>query len=132
MSQSEILEVELFDLWRIDFMGPFPPSHNNLYILVAVDCVSKWVKAIASPTNGSKVVIKFLNKRIFTQFGTPKAFLSDNRMHFCNKSLGCLLKRYGVFHNVTTLSPPNKWEVELSKRELKSILEQPIDWSHKD
>ena len=38
-----ILEVELFDLWGIDFMGPFPASYNNLYILLAVDYVSKWV-----------------------------------------------------------------------------------------
>ena len=36
--QQGILEVELFDVWGIDFMGPFPPSYNNLYILVAVDC----------------------------------------------------------------------------------------------
>ena len=36
-----ILEVELFDLWGIDFMGPFPASYNNLYILLAVDYVSK-------------------------------------------------------------------------------------------
>ncbi|XP_060965226.1 uncharacterized protein LOC133034202 [Cannabis sativa] len=46
-----ILEVELFDVWGIDFMGPFPQSFGNLYILVAVDYVSKWVEAIASPKN---------------------------------------------------------------------------------
>ena len=41
-------------------MGPFPASHNNLYILVAVDYASKWVEAIASATNDSKIVRKFL------------------------------------------------------------------------
>ncbi|CAL8116743.1 unnamed protein product [Prunus armeniaca] len=41
MPLSNILEVEVFDVWGIDFMGPFPPSYNNLYILVAVDYVSK-------------------------------------------------------------------------------------------
>ena len=66
MPQSRILEVELFDAWAIDLMGSFPPSHNNLYILVAVDYVSKWVEAIASSTNDSKVVLKFLKKNIFT------------------------------------------------------------------
>jgi len=54
-------------------MGPFPPSHNNFYILDAVDYVSKWVKAIATPTNDSMVVLKFLRKNIFTRFGTPRA-----------------------------------------------------------
>ena len=38
---STILEVELFDLWGMDFMGPFPPSFNNLYIFLIVDYVSK-------------------------------------------------------------------------------------------
>ena len=50
----------------MDFMGPFLPSYNNLYILVAVDYVSKWVEAIATPTNDSKVVIRFFKKNIFT------------------------------------------------------------------
>ena len=64
MPQSDMLDVELFDIWGIDFMGPFPPSHNNLYILVVVDYVSKWVETIANPTNDSKVVIKFFQKNI--------------------------------------------------------------------
>jgi len=76
--------VELFDVWGIDFMDPFPPSYNNLYILVVVDYVSKWVEAIATPTNDTKVVIKFLKKNIFTTFGMPRALLSDNGTHFCN------------------------------------------------
>ncbi|PIN10583.1 hypothetical protein CDL12_16826 [Handroanthus impetiginosus] len=41
MPLNMILEVELFDVWGIDFMGPFVPSFGNLYILVAVDYVSK-------------------------------------------------------------------------------------------
>nr|GFA08185.1 hypothetical protein [Tanacetum cinerariifolium] len=35
----------------IDFMGPFPSSRGNRYILVAVDYFSKWVEAKALPTN---------------------------------------------------------------------------------
>jgi len=41
MPQSGTLKVELFNVWGIDFMGPFPPSHNNLYIHMVVDYVSK-------------------------------------------------------------------------------------------
>ena len=39
-----IMVVQIFDVWGIDFMGPFPPSFGNLYILLAVDYVSKWVE----------------------------------------------------------------------------------------
>ena len=47
MKQNFILEVEVFDCWGIDFMGPFPSSYVNIYILVAVDYVSKWVEVIS-------------------------------------------------------------------------------------
>nr|GEW04104.1 reverse transcriptase domain-containing protein [Tanacetum cinerariifolium] len=35
----------------IDFMGPFPSSRGNKYILVAIDYLSKWVEAKVLPTN---------------------------------------------------------------------------------
>ena len=57
MPLNNMLEVKSFDVWSIDFIGPFSSSFGNQYILVAVDYVSKWVEAIALPTNDSKVVI---------------------------------------------------------------------------
>jgi len=114
-------------------MGPFPPSYNNLYILVAVDYVFKWVEAIVTPTNDSKVVIKFLKKNIFTRFGMSRALLSDNETHFCNKPLESILKKFGVFHKVATpYHPQTSGQVELSNRELKSILKKTVDRSRKD
>ncbi|GJY16858.1 putative reverse transcriptase domain-containing protein [Tanacetum coccineum] len=47
------------DITGIDFIGPFPSSRGNKYILVAIDYVSKWVKANALPTNDARVVVKF-------------------------------------------------------------------------
>ena len=41
MPLQGILVVKIFDVWGIDFMGPFPPSFGNLYILLAVNYVSK-------------------------------------------------------------------------------------------
>ena len=46
MPLNSILVVDLFDVWGIDFMGPFPSSLGYLYILVRVDYVSKWVEAV--------------------------------------------------------------------------------------
>ncbi|CAL8168244.1 unnamed protein product [Prunus armeniaca] len=88
MPLNNILEVELFDVWGIDFMGLFSASYGNLYILVAVDYVSKWVKAAALPTNNSKVVVKFLRKNIFTRFGVPRAIISDGEWR-SKRQLGC-------------------------------------------
>ncbi|GKA40735.1 putative reverse transcriptase domain-containing protein [Tanacetum coccineum] len=49
----------------IDFMGPFPSSNGNKYILVAIDYVSKWVEAQALPTSDARNVVNFL-RRLFT------------------------------------------------------------------
>nr|GEW81705.1 reverse transcriptase domain-containing protein [Tanacetum cinerariifolium] len=76
MPQNSIQVCEIFDVWGIDFMGPFPSSKGNKYILVAVDYLSKWVEAKALPTNDARVVVKFL-KSLFSRFGTPKAIISD-------------------------------------------------------
>ncbi|GJX45927.1 reverse transcriptase domain-containing protein [Tanacetum coccineum] len=48
--QKYIQVCEIFDVWGIDFMGPFPSSNGNKYILVAIDYISKWVEAQAFPT----------------------------------------------------------------------------------
>ena len=58
MPLTPILEIELFDVWDIDFMGPFSSSFENLYILVVVDYVFKWVEAIPGKISDNKVVVK--------------------------------------------------------------------------
>ncbi|GJU64707.1 reverse transcriptase domain-containing protein [Tanacetum coccineum] len=59
MPQNSIQVCEIFDVWGIDFMGPFPSSRGNKYILVAVDYLSKWVEAKALPTNDARVHANF-------------------------------------------------------------------------
>nr|GEY41204.1 retrovirus-related Pol polyprotein [Tanacetum cinerariifolium] len=60
MPQNAIQVCEIFDVWGIDFIGPFPSSRGNKYSLVAVEYLSKWVEAKALPTNDARVLIKFL------------------------------------------------------------------------
>lgn len=114
-------------------MSHFPPSCNNKYILVAVDYVSKWVEAIASPTNDSRVVSRFFNKVIFPRFGTPRVVISDGGSHFIEKNFKALLSKYGVTHKVATpYHPQTSGQVEVSNRQIKSILEKTVSRSRKD
>ncbi|XP_052297041.1 uncharacterized protein LOC127902243 [Citrus sinensis] len=133
MPLNPILEIEIFDCWGIDFMGPFPSSFGFVYILVAVDYVSKWIEAISCRNNDSKTVIKFLRENILSRFGIPRAIISDGGKHFCNKSFESLMKKYGITHKIATpYHPQTNGQVELANREIKQILEKTVNPNRKD
>lgn len=87
-------------------MGPFPSSFDNLYILLAVDYVFKWIEAKATRTNDSKIVVDFVRTHIFNRFGIPKAIISERGMYFCNRSMEVLLCKYHVTHQTSTTYHP--------------------------
>ena len=121
MPLNQILVLELFDVWGIDFMGPFPTSY-----------VSKWVEVIPCKTNDHRVVLKFLKANIFSRFGVPKAIISDGGSHFCNKPFENLITKYGVKHIVATpYHPQTSGQVELANREIKTILIKVVNNNRK-
>ncbi|GJV89744.1 reverse transcriptase domain-containing protein [Tanacetum coccineum] len=61
----------------LDFMGPFPSSKGNKYILMAVDYLSKWVEAKALPTNDARVVCKFLKSSRPDSAAVPSSHTSS-------------------------------------------------------
>ncbi|GJR30461.1 reverse transcriptase domain-containing protein [Tanacetum coccineum] len=94
---------EVFDVWGLDFMGPFPQSRGNKYILVAVNYVSKWVEAQALPMNDARVELE-------------KA-----------------LQRYGVTHKLSTAyHPQSNGQTEVTNRAIKRILERSVGYNPKD
>nr|GEY40363.1 reverse transcriptase domain-containing protein [Tanacetum cinerariifolium] len=136
MPQNFIQICEIFDVWGIDFMGPFPSSKGNKYILVAVDYLSKWVEAKALPTKDARVVVKFL-KSLFSGFGTPKAIISDRGTHFCNDQFSRVMAKYGITHRLSTAyHPQTSGQVEVTNRGLNRILKRTMgenraSWSDK-
>ena len=118
-----ILVVQIFYVWGIDFMGPFPPSFGNSYILLAVDYVSKWVEGIAYPRDDANTVVNFLQKNILSRFETPRTIISDGGSHFANKIFAKLMSRYGIKHIMSlAYHPQTNGQAEISNREIKRIL----------
>ena len=133
MEQKSILEVEVFDRWGIDFMGPFLSLYETKYILVAVDYITKWVEAVASPTNDASVVIKLFKSIIFPRYGVPRIVISDGGSHFINKVFDGLLRKNRVHHRVATpYHPQTSGQVEVSNRQIKEIIEKTVGTSRKD
>ncbi|XP_073057221.1 uncharacterized protein [Primulina eburnea] len=133
MPLNNIIEHEVFDVWGIEFMGPFPTSFTKKNILVAVDYVSKWVEEESYAMNDYQVVLKFLKKNIFNSFGIPRAIISDGGTYFCNKLFEKLLGKYGVNHKISTpYHPQTSCQVEVSNCEIKRILEKVVGINRKD
>ena len=118
-------------------MGPFPTSFGNIYILLTMDYVSKWVEAAACPKNDANTVMGFLQRNILIRFGTPRTLISDGGSHFANKVFDKLMGRYGIKHIMSlAYHPQTNGRAEISNREIKKILEKTIsssirDWSLK-
>ncbi|CAM8917024.1 unnamed protein product [Rhodiola kirilowii] len=133
MPQVPIMVNDVFDIWGIDFMRPFPVSCGYTYILVAVDYVSKWVEAKATRCDDAKTVIDFLRTNLFCSYGVPKAIISDQGTHFCNRMMASTLKHYHVHHRTSTAyHPQSNGQAEISNREIKSILEKMVKPARKD
>nr|GEW51983.1 reverse transcriptase domain-containing protein [Tanacetum cinerariifolium] len=126
MPQNSIQVCESFNVWDIDFIGLFPSSRGNKYILVAVDYLSKWVEAKALPINDARVVCKLL-KNLFARFGTPRAIISDRETHLYNEQFAKVMQKFGVIYRLATpYHPQTSGQVEVSNRGLKRILERTV------
>nr|GEU57958.1 reverse transcriptase domain-containing protein [Tanacetum cinerariifolium] len=103
MPQNAIQVCEIFDVWGIDFMGPFPSAKGNKYMLVAVDYLSN----------------------------IPRAIISDRGTHFCNDQFTRVMIKYGVTHRLAIpYHPQTSGQVEVSNRGLKRILERTVGKNH--
>ena len=79
------------------------------------------------------MVLKFLKENIFLRFGVPKAIINGGGSHFYGKPFENLLAKYGVKHKVATpYHPQTSGQVELTNREIKTILMKVVNSNWKD
>ena len=112
-------------------MGPFTSSFGNIYILLAVDFVSKWVEAIACPKNDIITVVGFIQINILSRFEAPRT-ISNEGSHFANNFFSKLMSRYEIKHMMgLSYHPQSNGQAEISNREIKKIMEKTVNKSRK-
>jgi transposase InsO family protein len=133
MPSKNNLQIDLFGVWGIDFMGPFKNSHGFDHILVMVHYVSKWVEAMPCRKASTDESIAMIKSMIFPRFGTPRILISDGGTHFTGKNFKKCLSKLGIEHRISTAyHPQTNKQVKTSHRQLKSILNKTIEKGGKD
>jgi transposase InsO family protein len=112
------LQIDIFDVWGIDFMGPFKNPCEYEHILVMVDYVSKWVEAMPCRKASTEESITIIKNVIFPRFGTPRILISDGGTHFTGKNFKKCLSKLGIEHRVSTAyHPQTNGHAETSNRQ---------------
>lgn len=134
MPQKSILIIEVFELWGIDFMGPFPSSFGFEYILFAVDYITKWVETNTTWCDDAKSVINFLRTNIHCKYSVPKALNSDHGLHFvpgwwckCLSTMEFVRYRMSIAYH-----PQTNGQAENLNREIKHIMEKMVKPTRKE
>nr|GEV96892.1 reverse transcriptase domain-containing protein [Tanacetum cinerariifolium] len=93
MPQNSNQVCEFFDVCGIDFMGPFPSSRGNKYILVVVDYLSKWVKTKALLTNDARFAKVMQKFGVTHRLATPYHPQTSGQVEVSNRGLKRILER---------------------------------------
>ena len=114
-----------FEIWDIDFIGPFPiPGKRSgaRYIITAVEYVTKWAEAEPVDTCFSEIDAKFIYENIITRFGCRLTLIRDQGTHFINKTIKTLTDQFQIDHRrSTTYHPQSNGAIEAFNKTLTKI-----------
>jgi hypothetical protein len=96
------LQIDIFDVWAIEFVGPFPNSEGCKYILLVVDYVSKWVEALPCQAADAMHSKRMFHEVIFPRYEFPRIVISDGGSHFIDQTFQKALTEVGVNHQIAT------------------------------
>ena len=111
----------------MDLAGPFPPDEEgNRYLIVAVDCLSKWVEAAPLPSKHAFRCAEWLYREVFARWGKPDWVRTDNGAEW-EGAFSELLQHWGVKHNkITVGNSKANGQVERTIRTIKDVLRKSM------
>ena len=111
-----------FEICTIEFIGTFPVPAKRTgarYIITAVEYVTKWGEEEPVESYSSEVAAKFIYENIITRFGCPLTLISDQGLHFINKTIASLTEQFKIEHRrSTTYHPQSNGVIEAFNKTL--------------
>ena len=96
---GRIVSYKIFSKWGLDIIGPLPSSSNGkVYIMSAVEYVSRWPEARATRIATSKEVARFVFEQVLCRFGVPLELVIDNGPEFRGDFVKYLVTRLEIAH----------------------------------
>ena len=92
----------LWDTLSIDIVGPLPPDYRHEFLIVFVDCYSKYIILIPSSNHTANTVNEALMRHVIPYFGTPRRLLSDRSRKFISAIWTKLLRSLGIQQVLTS------------------------------
>ncbi|PKI69151.1 hypothetical protein CRG98_010466 [Punica granatum] len=116
-----------FSMWGMDVIGPINPkaSNGHMFILVAIDYFTKWIKAVTLASVTAKAVACFLRRDVIARYGVPATIITDNAKNLNNKVIDELCAQFKIqHHNSTPYRPQMNGAVEAANKNIKKIIEK--------
>ena len=112
-----------WDTLSIDIVGPLPPDRHHEFLIVFVDCFSKYTILVPSSNHTASTVTEALMRHVIPYFGTPRRLLSNRGREFISSIWTKLLRSLGIQQVLTSPYHPEGNAInERSHRKLNNML----------
>ena len=112
-----------WDTLSVDIVGPLPADRRHEFIIVFVDCYSRFTVLLPTSNHTADTVSDALLRHVVPYFGTPRRLLSDRGREFVVEVWGKLTSSLGIQRVLTSPYHPEGNSInERSHRTMNNML----------
>ena len=112
-----------WDTLSVDMVGPLPADRRHEFVIVLVDCFSRYTVLVPASNHTADTVSEALLRHVVPYFGTPRRLLSDRGREFVGEVWGKLTHSLGIQRLSTSPYHPEGNSInERSHRTMNNML----------
>ena len=110
-----------WDTLSVDIVGPLPADRRHEFIIVFVDCYSRFTVLVPASNHTADTVSEALLRHVVPYFGTPRRLLSDRGREFVSEEWQKLTTTLGIQRVLTSYHPEGNSINEQSHRTMNNM-----------